>query len=194
MFSKIPLLQRFTTPLFKNTMTFTAKKSLLVISWIPVLMIFNEHVVYIGKIEGSSMRPTLNPSSTALQDWVLLWKFNIKDNLKVDDVILFRSPSDPAKVLCKRIKALQGDIVATRHPYPRETCVIPRNHLWAEGDNLHSIDSNDFGPVSKGLILGKATRIIWPPQRWGTNISTGGRECRMSFITKDYDDVEEVQV
>ncbi|KAH3681373.1 hypothetical protein WICPIJ_007642 [Wickerhamomyces pijperi] len=193
MFNNIPFLKRFSTPLYKNTIAFTGKKVLLMISWLPVAIIFNEHVAYVGKIEGSSMRPTMNPSSTSLQDWVLLWKFNVKDNLKLDDVILFRSPTNPNKVLCKRIKAVQGDIVSTRHPYPRETCAIPRNHLWAEGDNIHSIDSNNFGPISKGLVIGKATRIIWPPQRWGTDISKGGRECRMSLITREYDDVEEVK-
>lgn len=36
-----------------------------------------------------------------------------------------------------------------------------------EGDNLaHSMDSNNFGPVSLGLITAKASYIVWPPSRW----------------------------
>jgi inner membrane protease subunit 2 len=145
------------------------------------MIVFNDHVCYIGKIEGSSMRPTFNPQKT--QDWVLLWKFGLRghNGLRVNDVILFRSPTNPEKVLCKRIKGVQGDMVLTRYPYPREQCHIPRNHLWVEGDNIHSIDSNMFGPISSGLVLGKCTTIIWPPQRWGT-VPQGGREARMSKL------------
>ncbi|KAH3679042.1 hypothetical protein WICMUC_001237 [Wickerhamomyces mucosus] len=178
------LRNQFNPTRLKSTLKYTSKWSFLILSWIPVLMVFNEHVIYIGKIEGSSMRPTFNPSSTSFQDWVLLWKFGIKDHhngLKHNDIVLFKSPENPNKILCKRIKALQGDIVVTRHPYPRETCVIPRNHLWVEGDNIHSIDSNNFGPISKGLVVGKATKIIWPWNRIG-DIPNGGREVRLNKI------------
>ncbi|KAI8941559.1 hypothetical protein NX059_002774 [Plenodomus lindquistii] len=39
--------------------------------------------------------------------------------------------------------------------------VVPYGHLWVEGDNWRkSLDSNDFGPVSKGLVIGRA-RWVW---------------------------------
>ncbi|KAH9871129.1 hypothetical protein J1614_006703 [Plenodomus biglobosus] len=42
--------------------------------------------------------------------------------------------------------------------------VVPYGHLWIEGDNWRkSLDSNDFGPISKGLVIGKA-RWVW--RRW----------------------------
>jgi len=42
--------------------------------------------------------------------------------------------------------------------------VIPYGHVWIEGDNWRSsLDSNDFGPISKGLILGKAA---WVWRNW----------------------------
>lgn len=167
-------------PVYKNGFKYGYRISLLVASWVPVVIVLNEHVCYFGKIEGSSMRPTLNPTSK-LQDWVLLWKWGVRDygGLKVNDVILFRSPTNPEKVLCKRVKGVQGDTVLTRYPYPREQCHIPRNHLWVEGDNLHSIDSNTFGPISTGLVIGTATRIIFPFSRW-MEIPNGGREARIS--------------
>ncbi|KFM78284.1 Mitochondrial inner membrane protease subunit 2, partial [Stegodyphus mimosarum] len=28
------------------------------------------------------------------------------------------------------------------------------------------MDSNFFGPVSVGLIIAKASHIVWPPSRW----------------------------
>lgn len=124
------------------------------------------------------MRPTLNPNDLTHTDWVLLWKFGAKnaETLKNNDVILFKAPSNPKKVYCKRVKGVQYDSVKTRHPYPKEIVHIPRNHLWVEGDNVyHSIDSNNFGPISTGLVLGKAVRVIWPPSRWNAdlNSSTG---------------------
>lgn len=151
-------------------------------SWVPVAMVFNEHVCYIGRIDGSSMRPTFNPSHSS-NDWVLLWKFGIhKPNaIKLNDVVLFRSPTDPEKVLCKRVKGVQGQTVTTRHPYPREFVSLQRNHLWVEGDNIHSIDSNTFGPISTGLVIGVATRIIYPLDRW-MPVPAGGREARINPV------------
>lgn len=44
---------------------------------------------------------------------------------------------------------------------------IPEGHCWVEGDHTgHSLDSNFFGPVAIGLITAKASRIVWPPERW----------------------------
>lgn len=161
------------------------KVTLAMLSWIPVMIVFNEHVCYVGKIEGSSMRPTFNPSALNQQDWVLLWKYGLRspNTIKLNDVVLFKSPENPNKILCKRVKGVQGDSIQTRYPYPREICNIPRSHLWVEGDNIHSIDSNTFGPISSGLVIGIATKVIWPPERW-MNVPNGGREARI-FATKE---------
>lgn len=175
--------------MFKSSNSqYALKASLVVVSWIPVIMTFNEHVCYVAKIEGSSMRPTLNPDQVSPTDWVLLWKFGAKNinNLKKNDVVLFKSPINPKKVYCKRIKGMQHDSIRSRHPYPKEIVHIPRNHIWVEGDNVyHSIDSNNFGPISTGLVLGKATRVIWPPSRWGTDLhgSEGRGEVKFGKST-----------
>ncbi|SCU94522.1 LADA_0G09032g1_1 [Lachancea dasiensis] len=168
-------------------LTLNGKGALLVISWIPVAMCFNENVCYIAKIEGKSMRPTLNPNDITHTDWVLLWKWGAKNasNLHHNDIILFKAPTNPRKVYCKRIKGMQYDTLHTRHPYPKDVVNIPRNHVWVEGDNaFHSTDSNNFGPISTGLVIGKAIGVIWPPSRWGSNLSeTIGREdARMNGI------------
>jgi inner membrane protease subunit 2 len=45
---------------------------------------------------------------------------------------------------------------------------VPQGHIWIEGDNWrHSLDSNDFGPISMSLVIGKAEKIIWPWSRFG---------------------------
>ncbi|SCV03686.1 LAME_0H12420g1_1 [Lachancea meyersii CBS 8951] len=150
------------------------RTTLIAVSWIPVALTFNENVCYVAKIEGKSMRPTLNPSDKTHTDWVLMWKWGAKNpaNLRHNDVVLFKSPSDPQRVYCKRIKGVQYDTIQTRHPYPRAIVTIPRSHIWTEGDNaFHSTDSNEFGPVSTGLVLGKAVAIVWPPSRWNSSLN-----------------------
>lgn len=76
-----------------------------------------------------------------------------------------------------------------RKEYPRQgATVVPRNHLWVEGDNeFHSIDSNTFGPVSLGLVVGKVVLLLWPISRWGTDLR-GGRDARVG--EKSIDDLE----
>ena len=62
-----------------------------------------------------------------------------------------RSPIHPNQTITKRIVGLQGDLIATRPPYPVERIVVPIGHVWVEGDEqFHSRDSNEYGPV--GII------------------------------------------
>lgn len=168
------------------TLKYTLRQTAIFFSWVPVLYVINEHVAYVGIVEGSSMKPTLNPESNGTKlDHVLLWKWGCKNinNLHLNDVIFLRSPINPETIYVKRIKAKQGDLVVPRYPDTRSRVLIPVNHLWVEGDNLHSIDSNTYGPVSTGLVLGKATYIIWPWKRFGS-IATGGRECRKAYLER----------
>jgi len=49
--------------------------------------------------------------------------------------------------------------------------VVPYGHVWVEGDNWrNSYDSRDFGPISKGLVIGKAT---WIWRSWMQVIRVG---------------------
>lgn len=133
------------------------------------------------------MAPTLNPGTDTTQnDVVLIRKYNLKgpDSLKRGDVVMFHSPSDPEKLVTKRVVGLQGDVIIPRSKmYPRSQARIPRNHLWVEGDNaFHSIDSNEFGPISQALVVGKVVSIIWPFSRIGTDISSGGRDARRKEV------------
>lgn len=68
------------------------------------------------------------------------------------DVVVFRSPLDPEKVVLKRVIAVEGDIVHTRAPCPVDKQEIPIGHVWVEGEHPEgsrwSYDSNSYGPVS----------------------------------------------
>ncbi|KAL6708096.1 hypothetical protein ACN47E_003530 [Coniothyrium glycines] len=103
------------------------------------------------------------------------------------DVVTFWKPHKPEEMGIKRVVAVEGDTVYPVRGYAVERdaregrvkgvmdglgeddgnegrVVVPHGHVWLEGDNWRkSLDSNDFGPVSKGLILGKA---VWVWKSW----------------------------
>ncbi|KAG0660725.1 hypothetical protein C6P45_001534 [Maudiozyma exigua] len=151
----------------------TIRPFLLAITWIPVLMTAREFV-HVSQIKGKSMRPTLNPNDNST-DWVLVKLFRPRHRER-NDIILFRAPSDPNVIYCKRIKGLSNDALYLDHKdmvanNKSQLTLVPNGHLWVEGDNTHSVDSRSFGPISDGLVLGKVLCVIWPPERWGTNLN-----------------------
>lgn len=83
--------------------------------------------------------------------------------------ILCRSPTHPEVVAVKRVVALEGDLVKTKAPYPISTVKIPPGHIWVEGDGPpgSSLDSNTYGPVSKRLLTGRVTHIVYPFRKFG---------------------------
>lgn len=156
------------------------KPILIAVTWVPVIFTFSQHVYQPYFITGMSMTPTFNPGTESLiNDIALVKKFGLKNknNLTRGDIIIFRSPLDPEKILTKRIIGMQGDSINCLPKYPKPTTTIPRNHYWVEGDNeFHSIDSNDFGPISQALVVGKVISIMWPISRIGYNFKVGGRD------------------
>lgn len=164
-----------------------ARTALITLSWFPVIYTFANHGYQPCQISGFSMSPTFNPGKD--KDIVVVQKFGLKrpDSFRRGDIVMFKSPSDPHKLLTKRVVGLQGETVIPRSPpYPRPQATIPRNHLWVEGDNTaHSIDSNDFGPISQALVVGKVVTVVWPPSRYGTDISEGGRDPRKPHLTQE---------
>uniref|UniRef100_A0A8C4RHM5 Mitochondrial inner membrane protease subunit 2 n=1 Tax=Erpetoichthys calabaricus TaxID=27687 RepID=A0A8C4RHM5_ERPCA len=96
-----------------------------------------------------------------------------------------KSPKDPQQKIIKRVIALEGDIVKTRG-YKNRHVKIPGGHFWIEGDHYgYSFDSNNFGPVSLGLLHARATHIIWPPQRWQKIYPTLPKEHRLLLSAND---------
>jgi hypothetical protein len=64
--------------------------------------------------------------------------------------------------------AADADPVTTNVAAPERVWVVPRGHLWCEGDNVReSNDSRAFGPVPESMVTGKVTHIVWPPSEWG---------------------------
>ncbi|KAK9118084.1 hypothetical protein Scep_016177 [Stephania cephalantha] len=127
----------------------------------------------ISPVRGLSMHPTFNPHTTSslleslMDDHVLVEKFCLeKYKFSRGDIVVFRSPSNYKEKHIKRIIGLPGDWIKV--PHQQDTLKIPEGHCWVEGDNAtSSFDSRSFGPIPLGLIQGRATHIVWPPQRVG---------------------------
>ncbi|KAJ4923545.1 hypothetical protein JOQ06_004083 [Pogonophryne albipinna] len=65
------------------------------------------------------------------------------------------------------VKQIPDQQDVTTLGYKNRFVRVPDGHFWLEGDHHgHSLDSNSFGPVSVGLLHGRASHIIWPPNRW----------------------------
>ncbi|ETS82410.1 hypothetical protein PFICI_04286 [Pestalotiopsis fici W106-1] len=140
-------------------------------TWIPVVVMLKSYVGEVVSINGPSMYPYLNSDkdSSLRRDLVWSYKFRPQEGLARGMIITFWSPLDPEKVVVKRIIGLEGDIIRTREPYPARTVQVPVGHIWVEGDGAarDTLDSETYGPISTGLVIGKATHILWPLHKAG---------------------------
>jgi len=188
--------------LFSQVRSFTL--TLLYLTTPPLYICRNHFSVY--RITGDSMSPSLSPDfhNTGKKDWMLFQKnlrladeqgygvdTVLKSQLKRGMVVMFWTPHSPDRIAVKRVVALEGDVVV---PLAHKKIkggqrrvgdgagvggdvTVPFGHVWVEGDNSDvTLDSNDYGPISKSLITGVAKRIVWPWERRGK--LTGGEEWR----------------
>ena len=100
-----------------------------------------------------SRQPTLNPDSSGRKDVAVFDRISmhfwrpcqrgdivaircVRTGLYATATILFldaRSPSDPTRMLVKRIIAIEGDVVKTRPPCLEPKVSVPTGHIWIEG-------------------------------------------------------------
>ncbi|MCL7047421.1 hypothetical protein MKW94_014734 [Papaver nudicaule] len=142
-----------------------------------ITLTVSDRYASIAPVRGLSMHPTFNPNKSAVMglpvgifvadDHVLVEKICLeKYRVSHGDVIVFRSPINYKEKLIKRVIALPGDWIQIPNSY--DTIKIPGGCCWVEGENSAStLDSRSFGPIPLGLLQGRATHIVWPPQRVG---------------------------
>ncbi|KAL9262699.1 Mitochondrial inner membrane protease subunit 2-like protein [Drosera capensis] len=140
-----------------------------------IALTISDRYASITPVRGQSMSPTLNPVAGegesflgfSSDDYVLVEKFCLrKYQFSHGDVIVFSSPHNHKEKNIKRIIGLPGDWL--RLSSSRDTVKVPEGHCWVEGDNAaSSFDSRSFGPIPLGLAHGRATHVLWPPQRIG---------------------------
>jgi inner membrane protease subunit 1 len=91
-------------------------------------------------------------------------------SLRRGDLLVFTSPLDPTRTVCKRIVGLPGDVVCVDptgvFAPSTEHVIVPQGHVWVVGDNMaYSRDSRMYGPVPMGLIKGRLiARVSWNRQ------------------------------
>uniref|UniRef100_A0A0A9W0S6 Mitochondrial inner membrane protease subunit n=1 Tax=Lygus hesperus TaxID=30085 RepID=A0A0A9W0S6_LYGHE len=139
--------------------------------WLPIAAIcaigvLAEEVITPSVVVGQSMCPTLNNENNTDTDIILVNKLN-RFNVNIGDVVCFRSPTDPAKIFIKRVLAKEGEWIPVDQDGITVPFQVPKGHTWVEGDNtFHSYDSRLLGPIPLGLMLGKATHVVWPPHKF----------------------------
>ena len=141
------------------------------------------------KIPSGSMRPTLIEG-----DRILVNKFIYRfQEARRGDIVVFRFPTDPKRPFIKRLVATGGERVELRdgkalvndqpadgagffeknHYYNQgeygksgQIIEVPVGQYYVLGDNsASSHDSRFWGFVPRGLMIGRAICIFWPPQR-----------------------------
>lgn len=106
------------------------------------------------------------------------------------DVVVVKIPGQPERHFVKRVVALPGECLALQdglltideHHLPEPylnglpAYLGTGNHSWQIGEDeyflmgdnrAHSTDSRVYGPVAQEAIVGRVSRRIWPPARWG---------------------------
>lgn len=145
------------------------------------------------RVPSHSMEPNLRPGDRVLLRRTQLSDAQLRSTLRRGDIVVFSSPTDSGILLIKRVIALPGEIIEMHHgalaiddewlinenwldhvaPDSVASAEVPptklnRDEIFVMGDNrADSIDSRVFGPVELDSIEGVATRIVWPPSRWG---------------------------
>ena len=160
----------------------------IVVVAIGLATLFTHYVVQPYEIPSGSMENTIEIGDRVFSEKVS-YAFN---EPKRGEIVTFTDPSDPNRILIKRVIATEGQVVelkdgkvyvdgtALNEPYtldkPSENLhsninypyTVPRGYVWVMGDNrTNSADSRAFGAVPVSSITGRAFFTYWPLNRLG---------------------------
>ena len=125
------------------------------------------------RVEGPSMRPTLNPCGSYFSDILAVKKISTKDMgcITISSILCIKHPKPERAYLVKRLVANQNEkiVMQTHHKMENECTVkvVPKGHCWVQSDaGPGCLDSTSYlGPIPYEKIMGKALYVIWPPHR-----------------------------
>eukprot|EP00878_Enallax_costatus_P026389 GHUV01028321.1.p1 GENE.GHUV01028321.1~~GHUV01028321.1.p1 ORF type:complete len:168 (+),score=18.52 GHUV01028321.1:205-708(+) len=154
---------------------------------VPVGIAFTDCIASVLRVEGASMKPTLNPDGSA-SDWVLVEKLSVKlqRRYRRGEVVVLWAPDNPHQQIIKRLLALEGDTII-ENSKKRTWVEVPQGRCWVEGDNaaMSGDSKSAFGPVHLGLLEGRVTHIVWPPSRIG-RVEVKGQPGRLLHTNPSY--------
>lgn len=79
-------------------------------------------------------------------------------------------------------------MVKTIH-HKQQYIVVPQGHCWIEGDNFESsYDSNAFGCIPLGLIVGKVKFILYPFDRVSVLNSNLPKHRKLCLLQKEQEE------
>ena len=140
-------------------------------------------------VKGASMEPNFFDHEYLVID-ELSYRFHEPQR---GEIVVFHYPNDPKNYFIKRVIGLPGEtvevaggqvkiyndkypngIVLDEHPYlddvyttQTRTETLKAGEYFVLGDNrAASLDSRYFGPISKGVIVGRVWVRGWPLDRW----------------------------
>lgn len=137
-------------------------------------------------VEGQSMQPNFNGEGSE-RLIVNRVEYMLSDPQR-GDIVVLDNPNGGINLL-KRIIGLPGETLHLKEgqvyidgrpieePYILEQCnrqrcedaewVLGKDEYFVLGDNRNnSLDSSNFGPVDRSLIIGRAWIRYWPPDEW----------------------------
>eukprot|EP00257_Ricinus_communis_P016708 XP_015574965.1 mitochondrial inner membrane protease subunit 1 [Ricinus communis] len=144
-------------------------QSILVAKFLCFLHVTNTYLCTAALTYGPSMLPTLNLTG----DLVLAERISPRfGKVGPGDIVLVRSPVNPKRIVTKRVMGVEGDsvtyVVDPKNSDASNTVVVPKGHIWIEGDNVYdSNDSRKFGAVPYGLLHAKVFWRVWPRKDFG---------------------------
>ena len=130
--------------------------------------------ISLHKVEGPSMRPTLNPSDSFFRDIVLVKKIENPADVQfipVSSIICLKHPKQDRGYLIKRLIANQNEeIRKDAELLTNSKCMnnkVPGGHCWVESDaGPGYLDSSSYlGPISYNNVVGHALFNVWPLHR-----------------------------
>lgn len=152
--------------------------AIVIIALIASILIMN-FLFFTARVDGRSMNPTLENNDRLVVEKVTFYL----RSPKIDDVVVFKDPFNPAIKLIKRVAAVEGDKIRIENsrlvlnnkivyePYLLEyrmkdfpEVIVPKDMIFVLGDNRNnSKDSRDpaVGFISLRLISGRAAYRIF---------------------------------
>lgn len=124
--------------------------------WLPVAVVFSDHVGSIQSVPGSEMSPSVPSGSLAV-----IARNARPGSLSRGEVVSLSAPDTGARIV-RRVVGLPHDRVSPSRGPPR-LVTLERGFIWVEGDAEDAndrYDSTNAGPLPIALVRGRVVAVV----------------------------------